>query len=137
MGLAATLLFSTLAWMGIRGMSWFLFGRFGTPTLLALISRQRLPEEAVPSAAAQALTQRRWESVIGKLKREQDWFQTRAQALLEAAILPAFQVIAAGINFGMVLFLAQPAFSLPFKSLAEVGDTKTLLASLRARNGIL
>src|SRR3989442_1731968 len=39
-GLAFTLVFATFGWVGIRGMTWFLFGQYGTPPLLAGISRQ-------------------------------------------------------------------------------------------------
>src|SRR5881392_2251340 len=33
------------AWVGVRGMTWFLFGRFGAPALIALLSRQALVVE--------------------------------------------------------------------------------------------
>jgi len=48
-GYCSPILFASFAWVGVRGMVWFLFGRFGTPTLLALISRQRLTEEGTVS----------------------------------------------------------------------------------------
>src|SRR3989442_528807 len=35
-----TLSLATFGWVGVRGMTWFLFGRYGTPPLLAFISRQ-------------------------------------------------------------------------------------------------
>ncbi|MBI4051170.1 MAG: hypothetical protein HY400_01560 [Elusimicrobia bacterium] len=130
MGIVPIILFASFAWLGIRGMTWFLFARFGTPTLLALIGRKKLSEEAEPAAATHMHPEQRWDTAIAKLKKEQDWFQERAQALLEAAILPAFQVMAAGLNFCIVLFVAHPIFSLPFKSLADVGETKALLQSL-------
>jgi hypothetical protein len=39
-------------------------------------------------------------------------------------------VIAAAVNFGMVLVTARPVFSLPFKSMKEVTDTREVLAGL-------
>ena len=33
LGLTATLALASFGWLGVRGMSWFLFGRFGTPAL--------------------------------------------------------------------------------------------------------
>ncbi|HEY8853348.1 MAG TPA: hypothetical protein VIM36_14275, partial [Gemmatimonadaceae bacterium] len=33
LGIGATLALASFGWLGVRGMSWFLFGRFGTPAL--------------------------------------------------------------------------------------------------------
>jgi hypothetical protein len=131
MGIVPVILLASFSWLGVRAMVWFLFARYGTPTLLALISRQRLPEEAAEAATASvSASEERWEIMIGKLKAEQTWFQDKAHALVEAAVLPIFQVFAAGLNFAFVLFLSRPLFSLPFKTLTEVGETKTLLRSV-------
>jgi len=35
LGIGAVLALASFGWLGVRGMSWFLFGRFGTPALLA------------------------------------------------------------------------------------------------------
>ena len=43
-GLVFTLGLATFGWIGVRGMNWFLFGRYGAPPLLAFISRQPLAE---------------------------------------------------------------------------------------------
>src|SRR5207245_5582605 len=48
LGIAFTLSVATFGWVGIRGMTWFLFGQYGTPPLLAFISRQPLPEWEAP-----------------------------------------------------------------------------------------
>ncbi|MBI4376442.1 MAG: hypothetical protein HY549_08330 [Elusimicrobia bacterium] len=131
LGFGTVLALASFSWLGIRGMTWFLFGRYGTPTLLALISRQRLPEEAKAAATASASqAEHRWDRVFSKIKGEQNWFHERGQALLEAAVLPSFQVIAAGLNFCVVLLVSQPIFSLPFKNLAEVQETKNLVQSI-------
>lgn len=130
MGIVPVVVFASFGWMGIRGMVWFLFARYGTPTLLALIARQRLPEEQQDKDATMR-GEERWERVVSKLKKEQNWFQERAYALLEAVTLPAFQVMAATLNFCVVLFTNKPMFNLPFKSLADVGETRVLLEQLR------
>jgi len=126
MGLLTVLGISVCGWIGVRGMTWFLFARYGTPTLLAFIARQRLAEEVIGPTASLPV-ESRWEKALQKLKEEHLWFQERAQGLLEAAILPAFQVFAAAINFCVLLFLSKPLFNLPFKNLGEVGETKALL----------
>jgi hypothetical protein len=45
MGIGFTLSLATFGWIGIRGMTWFLFGQFGTPPLLAFISRRPMAQE--------------------------------------------------------------------------------------------
>ncbi|MBI3551429.1 MAG: hypothetical protein HY077_02825 [Elusimicrobia bacterium] len=132
MGIVPVITLSTFGWLGIRGMVWFLFARFGTPTLIAIIARQRLPEEAVAENPVVA-SEQRWDMVVAKLKAEQDWFSQKSQALLEAAILPSFQLLAAAINFSITLFSGEPLFSLPFKSLSDVQETKALLQQLAGR----
>lgn len=126
MGLFPVIFLASGGWIGVRGMVWFLFGRFGTPTLLAVISRQRLSSEDVddkPSTVAEV----RWSVVVDKIKSEQDWFHKKGEDLMAAAVLPVFQIVAAALNFCFVLFLSRPLFSLPFHSLDEIKDTKLLL----------
>jgi hypothetical protein len=129
MGIVPVTIMSSFAWIGIRAMVWFLFGRYGTPTLLAIIARQRLAEDtAHKSVSVETLA--RLDTVFKKLKSEQDWFKEEANALLEAAVLPIFQVVATTLNFCFVLFLSKPLFSVPLKDLAQAGETKTLLQQL-------
>lgn len=113
-------------------MTWFLFARYGTPTLLAFISRQKMPAE-MAAVVSPAQTEARWDKTLQKLKAEQGWFQERAQALLEAAALPAFQIIAAAINFCAALFLSSPLFSLPFKSMGDIAETRALLQQIASQ----
>src|SRR5438046_5518246 len=40
LGIVGTLGLALLGWVGVRGMTWFLFGRFGTPALLAILGRK-------------------------------------------------------------------------------------------------
>lgn len=134
MGLVSTLALSSFGWVGIRAMVWFLFGRYGTPTLLAVISRQRLPEETRQAPAARQ--ENPLDKVFAKLKDEQRWFQEQAQALLEAAVLPLFQLIATALNFAFVLFLSQPLFSVPIKNVGELGETRTLLNNMVSPKGV-
>ncbi len=39
LGVVATLGLASFAWVGVRGMTWYLFGRTGAPALLALLNR--------------------------------------------------------------------------------------------------
>jgi hypothetical protein len=40
MGVVSTLGLASLAWVGVRGMTWFVFGRAGAPALIAVVKRQ-------------------------------------------------------------------------------------------------
>ena len=39
LGVAGTLALASFAWIGVRGMTWYLFGRAGAPALIALLNR--------------------------------------------------------------------------------------------------
>jgi hypothetical protein len=140
MGVVLTLTLATFGWVGIRGMTWFLFGQFGTPPLLAFISRQPLAgaeghaitgQAAVPADAW-------WRTPLEDFKREIGWLHERSDQLVEYLALPVLHLLAAGLNFTMVLLTGRPVFSLPFKGgVKEVMDTRDLLATmqLQARKG--
>jgi len=40
LGVGGTLGLAFLAWVGVRGMTWYLFGRSGAPALIAVLNRQ-------------------------------------------------------------------------------------------------
>ena len=118
LGVAGTLGLAFFAWVGVRGMTWFLFGRFGAPALLAVLSRQPMGEGG--SHAAAATVPDYWKGPIAALKAEREWFQKEARKLFELISLPVLQVVAAGLNFLFVVFTGRPHFSLPFKSIDDV-----------------
>jgi hypothetical protein len=121
LGLTATLLLAAFGWLGIRGMTWFLFGRYGTPAVLAVLSRETLTyaeNDAQPSRRPTQLSPFR--EAVGALKAETAWFRDEARTLFEMVTLPVFQLLAAAVNFIVVLLRGEPAFSLPFRSLDDV-----------------
>jgi len=131
-GIVGVLLISAMAWIGIRSMTWFLFGRFGTPTLLAIISRRGIPETHAGRPAAAANFP--WiKEVISHVKAEIGWFHDTGKELLEAYVLPPLQVLAAAVNFFMVFFTGQYLFKLPFKDLRAFVETAELLKVTRAQ----
>jgi hypothetical protein len=129
LGMAATLLLSAFLWAGIRGMTWFLFARFGTPTLIAVISRQKM-EGDKPQETRKEILQETWENFIGVFKHNVDWFNDAGKKYMEAASLPVFQIFAAAINILVVLLTSEMLFSLPLRSLEQVMDTKELLSNV-------
>lgn len=118
MGLWSTLGLASFGWVGVRGMTWFLFGRFGTPALLAVLARDTIKREAM--SAAPELHTPDWHGPITALKKEAEWFKGEARYVFELLSLPVLQLLAAGVNFAVVTVTSQPMFSLPFSSLDRV-----------------
>jgi hypothetical protein len=121
LGIVGTLGLAFLGWTGVRGMTWFLFGRFGTPALISILGRQQM--EGLAGGAARgggAPDAELWRGPIEALKAEHEWFKKEAQHLVELLTLPVLQLLAAGFNFGVVVILGKPHFTLPFKSLDQV-----------------
>ncbi len=121
LGVVGTLLLAFFAWVGVRGMTWFLFGRFGAPAMLGLLGRQAFGHEhgAAPTGGTAAELDF-WRGPIGALKAEREWFRKEGRELFELMSLPLLQLLAAGFNFLFVLFTGRGHFTLPFRSLEEV-----------------
>lgn len=118
LGVIGTLSLAFFAWLGVRGMTWFLFGRFGAPALIAVLSRQPMGEGAAHGAAPAMADY--WKGPIAALKAEREWFRKEGRELFELVSLPVLQVVAAGLNFLFVVFTGRGHFTLPFKSIDEV-----------------
>jgi hypothetical protein len=131
-GIVFTLTLATFGWVGVRGMTWFLFGRYGTPPLLAFISRQPM-EGTEGRAMARDLPKAAmawWRAPLEDFKREIGWLHERSDELLEYLALPVIHLIAAALNFSMVVLTGRPLFSLPFRGLKEVMETREALAGV-------
>src|SRR6266849_1947640 len=130
MGLTVTLSLSAFGWIGIRGMTWFLFGQYGTPPMLAFISRQPIGDEADPRLANSKPAPAWWRQPVEELKKEIDWLHAKSEELLDYLVLPVLQIAAAALNFGMVLVASRQVFSLPFKEAKEITQTWHILQNL-------
>jgi hypothetical protein len=119
-------------WLGVRALTWFLFGQYGTAPLTALIWRQPLPsaEPRVVPAARTADSDAWWAAPLRDFKNEVDWLHARSDRLLEYLALPVLHVLAAAVNFGLVLVASRPVFQLPFNHLEEIPETRTILTEL-------
>ncbi|HET9775361.1 MAG TPA: hypothetical protein VFP77_02205 [Gemmatimonadaceae bacterium] len=120
LGIGATLALASFGWLGVRGMSWFLFGRFGTPALLAFLSRQAVTHDGTARPVVMAVEPGLWREPVNALKAETAWFHEEAKRMFELLSLPVLQLLAAAINFAVVTIKSRPMFSLPFKSLEDV-----------------
>ena len=130
MGIGFTLGISCMGWIAIRGMTWFLFGQFGTPPLLAIIARRpvgEVSEEQKRFASDVPETPQWWKQPIQEFKNEIEWLHKKFNELLEFLTLPILQVLAVILNFFMILLTARPIFNLPFKELKDVMDTREIL----------
>jgi len=131
MGITFTLSIASLGWVAIRGMTWFLFGQYGTPPLLAFISRrpveqaEEVRKEYTPEIST--ASPKWWQQPLQDLKNEISWLHEKFNELLEFLTLPVLQVLAVILNFFMILLTARPIFNLPFKGLKDVMDTRELL----------
>lgn len=120
LGLVSTLLLASFGWVGVRGMTWFLFGRYGTPALVAVLARDTIRQEvAAPSMEATAQPDLLRTPIL-KLKQEAEWFKNEAKLAFELLSLPVLQLFAAAVNFAVVVIGSRPMFSLPFRSIEDV-----------------
>ena len=119
LGLWATLSLAAFGWVGVRGMTWFLFGRFGTPALLAILGRETVRQEAPPITPREQPVNT-LHGPITALKAESAWFREEARRVFELISLPVLQLFAAALNFAVVTITSKPMFSLPFTSLDDV-----------------
>lgn len=133
LGIGFTLSLATFGWVGVRGMTWFLFGQYGTPPLLSFISRRPMYETAAPDGLEQApaAPPAWWRAPLDDFKREVGWLHDKAYELMEYLMLPVLHVAAALLNFAMILVTGKPVFSIPFKSLKEVVEVRELLPAVR------
>ena len=120
LGLGGTLALAFAGWLGVRGMTWFLFGRYGTPALIAVLARETISREGANVDIAPPRQPEFWKAPITALKAEVEWFKKEGREMFELLTLPVLQLLAAGFNFCLVLLLGRPLFTLPFRSLDEV-----------------
>ena len=120
LGVFGTIGLAFFGWVGVRGMTWFLFGRFGAPALIGLLGRQAFAVEGSAAHGSTPSMADYWKGPISALKAEREWFRKEARELFELVSLPVLQVVAAGLNFLFVVFTGRGHFTLPFKSIDEV-----------------
>lgn len=120
LGIFATIGLASFGWLGVRGMSWFLFGRFGTPALLAVLSRQAVDHEGVTRVPAAAPQPSLWKEPVNALKAETAWFHEEAKRMFELLSLPILQLFASAINFAVIIVQGRPHFILPFTSIEDI-----------------
>jgi len=128
LGFFTTLALASFGWVGVRAMTWFLFGRFGTPALLGILGRQNISPVGARGTGVEPLEPDFWQGPIKALKAETEWFKVEARKVFELMSLPVLQLLAAAINFAVVVILGRPVFTLPFSSLDQLLAATPLMA---------
>ncbi|HYK83190.1 MAG TPA: hypothetical protein VEU55_08620 [Gemmatimonadales bacterium] len=129
LGFFSTLALASFGWIGVRAMTWFLFGRFGTPALLGILARQNIAGAGGGGPAVAAIEPDFWKGPIQALKAEAEWFKKEAREVFELISLPVLQILAAAVNFAVVVVLGHPSFTLPFRSLDQLLASTPLLTA--------
>jgi hypothetical protein len=128
---AGTIVVASCGWLGVRGMTWFLFAQYGTAPLMAVMSRRPLVSaETMPMSTAVVDDAPWWEAPMRNFRHETEWLHAASDRLLEYLALPALHVAAAAVNFAMELIVSRPVFNLPFKGLDEIPESRTVLSGL-------
>ncbi len=120
LGVFGTIGLAFFGWVGVRGMTWFLFGRFGAPAMIGLLGRQAFGSEHGAAVSHASAIGDFWKGPITALKAEREWFRKESREMFELMSLPVLQVVAAALNFGFVVFTGRGHFTLPFKSIDDV-----------------
>ena len=135
MGLVSTMALGVFGWIGIRGMTWFLFGRFGTPSILAIVSRQVPVGAEAPVRVSPTSSMSAWREPIEAMKSETAWFKKEVRHGVELASLPVLQLLAMAVNFPVVAISSQPIFTFPLKNLNDVLADTPFPGTPGAKNG--
>jgi hypothetical protein len=129
LGIVGTLAIAGTTWLGIRSLSWFLFANSGTPTIMAIISRQGVGSRDAANGAP-PVTSLFSESFTGRLRKEFEWVATEGERLLDAFLVPPMQVVAAALNFVTLLVANRHLLDLPLQSVRDFKDARTLAKEL-------
>jgi len=125
LGIVGTLAIASLAWLGIRGMSWVLFASHGTPLIMAIIQGSAL--KAGATAGSGEKPQLMEIRLIEQVRKEFEWALEKGNEVSSAFLLPPLQILAASVNFCTFLFTSIPIFEIPLTKLDQIMSSKGLL----------
>ncbi|HJT25225.1 MAG TPA: hypothetical protein VJ873_11665, partial [bacterium] len=128
LGIGGTLAIAVLAWMGVRGMTWFLFAAHGVPVITAIIQGRGLKPTEAGERAQMKDTFAYTVGFYYHIKTDLNFIQEKGDDLLGAFILPPLQVVSAVVNFFTLLVAGHHLFLIPFKSIRDVMHSKDILA---------
>jgi hypothetical protein len=120
------ILIAFAVWFGIRSLTWVLFASKGTPFILKIIRGEKIKTDPAPEAKKTNYLGAT-SNLLDQLKRESRWLEEKGLDFLAALLLPPLQIVAAVINFIILLFTGRHLFHLPLKKLADLQPSATLI----------
>ena len=126
-GVAGVIGIAVALWIGVRGLTWFLFAEHGTPTILAIIRRTGLDGTKATGAGGKMEVFPMVKAAVDRIKSDINWTHEKGDELLSAFVLPPLQIVAAVVNFLNALINSRYLFEIPFKSYKEVLATRDLI----------
>jgi hypothetical protein len=133
LGIIGTLAIAGLAWLGVRGMTWFLFAAHGVPVITAIIQGRGLKPTEAGERAQMKDTFAYTVGFYYHIKTDLKFIQEKGDDLLGSFILPPLQVVSAVINFFTLLVAGHHLFQIPFKSIRDVMHSKDILAPVNGK----
>jgi hypothetical protein len=139
LGIFGTLSIATFAWLGIRAMTWFLFGASAIPTMLAMIQRTELKGGGSFFSTKKSDTEKTKmrgvfvyiHEAVDDIKKDWNWVEEKSEKLVSSFLVPPLQLVAAMLNFCTLLISRTHLFELPFASYKDIMDSKALLNNLK------
>jgi len=133
LGLGSVIGIALMAWLGIRSGVWFFFAKYGTPTLLMIISREGIEESKAGEDLSAQMKPLAWIKKLTKeVQQDISWFTEKGEDLMSAFVLPPVQVLAVMTNFCMIVLTGKNLFNLPIKTLEELKDTREMIKEISA-----
>jgi hypothetical protein len=139
LGIVGTLSIAFLFWLGIRCMTWFLFGSSAIPILIAMIQRTGLDDLSGKKTVYGSLFSKSEKkdfypyiaTTLESIKKDWEWVEHQGDVLVSSFVLPPLQILAASINFCTLILSNNHLFKLPFTSYKNLKDTRELLRGSR------
>jgi hypothetical protein len=125
-GPVVIILFAFAVWFGIRALSWFLFASKGTPFILKIIRGEKIKVAPVKEGKKTNYLGAT-SNLLDQIKRESRWLEEKGTDFLAALLLPPLQIVAAVINFVILLFSGKHLFQLPLKKLSDLQPSPALI----------
>jgi hypothetical protein len=119
LGLFWTVAIACFVWLGVRSVSWFLFASYGTPTIKKVIQGKGLSLTRSETKTAPIRLHSGFSEFMEAYRKNSEWISAKGEDVLNAFILPPLQIIAATINFCILLISGKHLFELPFKMMSD------------------
>lgn len=130
LGIVGTLVIAGMTWFGIRAVSWFLFASSGTPVIMGIIQGKAIKTSRSHAESMSRRSAALTSHMITQMKNEGVWIEKHGEALIGSFVIPPLQVVGGAANFVTLLVITQHVFELPFRTLEDLKDARTLLKGM-------